>query len=669
MPMTFSGGPLRFPLRVACAAAAAWLAAGATPARDTAAGLRNPTGIALDDTGALYVASAGDSSIVVFAPGAGGRTAPARTIAGPGARLIVPQGLALDSRGRIYTTNQRRRIEGKGSITVYPPGADGNAAPVRTIAGHRSGVAEPVGLALDLDGVLYVAHRSGAVAFAPGADGDVAPVRSFPSMLEGSGGGFLEVSGATDLALLEDGTLLVADGRAVTAHLGGGWMRRYDVGGAGGVFSDRPHLASGRGAEFYVTQPAARLKPGASSADSFLARFPGKPQAVAVYAAPRSGDTLPTRILAGARADLGSIADLAVGRDGSLYVVGTRGPRGSETRRIAVFPPKASGEVPPVRVIEGPRTGLINPTGIAVDRAGRIYVTNQGVSTDGFYLAPSVTVYAADAAGDAEPIRTLAGTRTGMSRPGAAVVADDGTLYVANRAMPEDDQGSVTVHAGSAAGGEPPLDTLFGPGSGLTEPRGLALGLADTLFVAVSGRSGVRVNVYPPGAGSGAVPARTLAGSNTGLGNLRALAVDAAGRLYVADSRNASGINAYGPDLGDVSVHRAGAAGNEPPLRTITGSQTRLNGPGVPAVDRSGNLYVPNRWGTGPGSVTVYGPSAEGDVRPLRIISGPATGLRSPSAVTLDPRDTLYVANDGIVTVYPPGATGNVAPVRTIDPR
>jgi hypothetical protein len=221
----------------------------------------------------------------------------------------------------------------------------------------------------------------------------------------------------------------------------------------------------------------------------------------------------------------------------------------------------------------------------------------------------------------------------------------------------------------------------MGPGSGLVEPRGFALAAGDTLYVALGVTVGsgfdprygwrsspVRINVYPPGATEGTAPVRSIKGPETGLAEPHAIAVDGEGRIYVTDRREASGANAYGPDLGAVSVFRAGAAENDPPLRIIAGSQTRMNGPGAPALDRAGNIYVPNRWAAGAGSVTVYRADAGGDARPLRIIVGAATRLRAPSAVALDRFDTLYVANTGSITVYAPGVNGNVAPVRAIEP-
>jgi sugar lactone lactonase YvrE len=172
--------------------------------------------------------------------------------------------------------------------------------------------------------------------------------------------------------------------------------------------------------------------------------------------------------------------------------------------------------------------------------------------------------------------------------------------------------------------------------------------------------------VFAPNARDDAAPVRTIQGDSTRMTGATALALDDDGRLYVANNKEAGGINAYGPDLGSVTVYRPGAGGNKAPEQTIEGSYTRLNGPLGLARDRSGNLYVVNQWGTGPGSVTVYGPQAEEDVRPIRMIAGPATGLQRPAGAALDAHDTLYVVNQRTVTVYAPGATGDASPVRTI---
>jgi sugar lactone lactonase YvrE len=607
------------------------------PVGDSSSGLSAPIGIALDPAGAAYVANAGDSSIAVFAPGASGRVAPIRRLGGARTGLNLPQGIALDSRRRIYVTNQRHYIQGEGSVTVYAPDADGNAAPIRMIVGPHTRLTRPIGLALDAGGDVYVAngYDQGIVAFEAGAAGDATPRPR-------ARGPTADATSPAGIALGGDGTLLVLEAGTVTAYRQTGPPVRVVAAAPADSMWAPVRAAQGPDGELYV---AHRPK--------FL------PPSVTVYAPGAAGSRSPIRTIAGKRTGLLAPTGLAVGPDGSLYVLNQDG-------RVTVYAQGAEGDAAPARLIGGPRTGLVNPTGLALDRRGRVYVTSDRFAEDGVIGAATVTVHAPDAAGDVAPIRTIVGRATKLSRPAGIAVADDGTVYVVNTDVPSDDQGSVTVYATDAAGDTTPVRTIAGPGTRLLSPEGLVLDPADTLYVA-SSLFRPRVTAYAPDADGEAAPVRSLEGIDTDLEHPRGLALDGAGRLYVADARSASGINAYGPDLGAVRVYRTGASGNEAPLRTITGSATRLNGPHGLALDRAGNIYVANLWGTGPGSVTVYGPDAAGDARPLRMISGPATGLGSPTAVALGAHDTLYVANAaGTVTVYEPGARGNAAPVRTI---
>lgn len=82
---------------------------------------------------------------------------------------------------------------------------------------------------------------------------------------------------------------------------------------------------------------------------------------------------------------------------------------------IAEYPYGATGNVAPSSVITGAATGLAYPLALALDSAGRLYVTN--------LAAGSITVYAAGATGNAIPIATISGQGTGISGPSGVAVA------------------------------------------------------------------------------------------------------------------------------------------------------------------------------------------------------------------------------------------------------
>lgn len=71
--------------------------------------------------------------------------------------------------------------------------------------------------------------------------------------------------------------------------------------------------------------------------------------------------------------------------------------------------------------------------------------------------------------------------------------------------------------------------------------------------------------------------------------------------------------------------------------------------------------------------MSIFAAKANGDVRPIRIISGPATGITGPG---LPPGNKIAISSDGRLFVaepnlrilaFAPGARGNVAPSQVIE--
>jgi hypothetical protein len=105
-------------------------------------------------TADLYAAVSGggeEAHISVFAAGAGGDTAPLRTIGGSATGLDgkVITGIAVSpATGQIYAMVKSAEFEAAGQMEVFAGGASGNAAPVRSFTDAASGFANAMGIAI-----------------------------------------------------------------------------------------------------------------------------------------------------------------------------------------------------------------------------------------------------------------------------------------------------------------------------------------------------------------------------------------------------------------------------------------------------------------------------------------------------------------------------------------
>jgi hypothetical protein len=255
-------------------------------------------GIAVDAGRNIYVANRYAHSVTVYAPGAGGDAVPIKTITGRKTRLRRPTALALDASSDIVVVNQPAFEKDAASVTVYLAGSTGNVAPLRRIAGSNTGLAYPAYVAIGSDDDIYVANTA-----------------------------------------YED----------------------YD--------------------------------------------------SVTVYSNTADGNAAPIRTIAGSNTELALIRGVALDAADNLYVA-----TGYSTySTINEYPAGADGNVAPIRVIGGPVTLLNGALGVALDAAGNIYVSNLGEGTRRRDYKCFITVYAADAVGDAAPIQIIQGKAAMLS--------------------------------------------------------------------------------------------------------------------------------------------------------------------------------------------------------------------------------------------------------------
>ncbi len=135
---------------------------------------------------------------------------------------------------------------------------------------------------------------------------------------------------------------------------------------------------------------------------------------------------------------------------------------------ITVYPLQASGNVPPVRVIRGPKTQLNWPAHVFMDpERGELYVAND--------MGDSILVFDSSASGDVAPKRVLKGPKTLLKNPtGLFVDFKNDELWVANFG-----NHAATVYRRTASGDTPPLRVIRSgpleePAPGIGNPHPVA---------------------------------------------------------------------------------------------------------------------------------------------------------------------------------------------------
>ncbi len=206
---------------------------------------------------------------------------------------------------------------------------------------------------------------------------------------------------------------------------------------------------------------------------------------------------------------------------------------------IVVFNKMAKDHQPPLRYIQGERTQLADPHGMALDaKNGLLFVTNYGsvsvhkgpstlprmtygrrgdnletwpisrfyaIPGSGKFVPPSITVYPKDGKGDIAPLRVIQGPRTQLNWPtGIAYDPKRNEIFIAN-----DTGDSVLVFDANANGNVAPKRVLKGQKSMIKYPVGLYIDTVhDELWTANFGNHAV--TVHKPDAQGDTPPLRLI---------------------------------------------------------------------------------------------------------------------------------------------------------------
>ena len=300
---------------------------------------------------------------------------------------------------------------------------------------------------------------------------------------------------------------------------------------------------------------------------------------------------------------------------------------------------------------------LNSPSGIAIDSAGNLYIADTDNNRIRKITASGKisTIAGNGTAGFGGDLGFA--TSAKLQNPSGIAVDSAGTLYIAdkanNRIRKVITTGIINTIAGNGTAGFSG-DGGIATAAQLQMPSGVAIDFAGNLYIADAANARIRkVTSY------GIIS--TVAGANPGLGDggpaeaaglstPSGIAIDSEGNLYIADTDNnrirkiiASGIISTVAGNGT-----RGSGGDGGPA-----SAAQLDYPGSLEVDSADNLYISN-----------YGDNLVRKVTAAGVISTAASGLHHSFGVAVDQAGNIYVAERdlGIIRkITPTGVKSTVA--------
>jgi sugar lactone lactonase YvrE len=312
---------------------------------------------------------------------------------------------------------------------------------------------------------------------------------------------------------------------------------------------------------------------------------------------------------------------------------------------------------------DGSRTvaRFCGPEGIAVDKAGNLYVTSgqtvRKLTPDGAVTTlagTSMLAGYADGAGPAAQFLSLSGIAA--ARDGNLYVADGGNHSIRKITA----TGLVTTLAGNFRVDNPPgSKDGIGTAALFNNPKGIATDRNGNLYVTDTANNNIR-RITLAGLVTTIAGTAGHTGSADGTGAAArfnqptGIAVDKAGNLYVTDTGNQT-IRKITPD-GKVSTLAgtalvAGSADG-------TGPAAVFNGPTGIAVDRAGNLYVTDTFNNTIRKITAAGvvTTLAGNERHFGAAGssdgiGTAALFNAPRGIAIDRAGLVYVADTGNHTI------------------
>ncbi len=606
----------------------------------TLAQLNYPSGVAVDGAGNLYLADQYNHRIRKV-----DSTGTITTIAGTGeggfswedspasqAKLYNPSGVAMDAAGNLYIADQfshsirkvdatTKTITTIAGTRVYGSGGDGGPA-------TQAHLFSPHEVAVDGAGNVYIADTSNRrIRKVDATTGMIATIAGTGVDGFGGDGGpatLAQLSWPTGVAVDSAGNVYITDRNS---HR----IRKVDattktittIGGTGelGFSGD-----GGPASQAHLYDPLGVAVDGAGNlyiADSTNSRI-RKINATTGTIATIAGRTFSGDGGPASQAQLYHPLGVAVDGAGNLYIADFLNNRIRKVDSIGTITTIAgtgesgfSGDAGPATLAQ-----LYHPLGVAVDGADNLYIAD----------ARNHRIRKVDSTGT---ITTIAGTGesgfSGDAGPatlaqlyGPSIVAVDGAdnLYIADarnhRIRKVDSTGMIETIAGTGVRGfggvgEPATQTRF------DYPRGVAVDGAGNIYITDQYNHRIRkvdsTGTITTIAGTGQ---RGFSGdegpaTQAQLSYPSGMALDGAGNIYIPDTVNhrIRKVDSTGTITTIAGTGQRGFSGDEGPA-----TQAQLNNPRGVAVDGAGNIYIADQHNHRIRKLTPVGPSA---VQPFSI--------------------------------------------------
>jgi len=616
----------------------------------------NPTSIAIDAAGNLYVADGGDHTVrkvtaggvVTVLAGASGQGGSIDGTGG-GARFQYPYAVAVDAGGNVYATDignhNIRKITAGGSVSTL--------AGMAGVAGFADGVGTnaqfnlPQGITVDAAGNVYVADTNNSTIRKIATNGVVttfAGAAAQTGTSDGAGGSArfnypfgLAIDSADNIYVADFGNSSIrkiTPSASVTTLAGTSGQTGSADGTGGAARFDHPSAVSvDTVGNVYVVD----------TSNQTIRRITTGGSVTTIAGSPGLGGKVDAT---GASARFFYAAGIVVNGTGTtIYVADT----GNHTIRAVT----AAGAVSTLAGAVG-LTGIADgaggdalfayPYGLAVDAAGTIYVADHNNHTIRKITAGGAVTTLAGSAGVAGSADGI-GSASRFNGPTGIAVDGSGNIYVAdtdNQTIRKITAGGVVSTFAGLAGASGSADG-GGAGARFNKPQGVAVDAAGNVFVADTNNSTVR-KISPNGFVTTAAGAAGQTGSLDGVGSGArfngpyAVAVDSGGNAYVTDFSN---YTIRRISVGGSVTTVAGFAG-QPGGTDGFGTAARFNQSYGIAVDSSGNIFVADTYNRvirriSGGSVTTLG--------------GSLSRFYYPQGIATDVSGNLYISDGDNQTI------------------